>query len=34
MADRCGHVPLGILRSNKVDGNENVKKKNKKKQVV
>ena len=28
MADRCGHVPLGILRSNNADGNENVKKKN------
>ena len=27
MADRCGHVPLGILSSNNADGNENVKKK-------
>ena len=27
MADRRGHVPLGILRSNNADGNENVKKK-------
>ena len=27
MADRCGRVPLGILRSNNADGNENVKKK-------
>ena len=28
MADRRGHVPLRILRSNNADGNENVKKKN------
>ena len=27
MADRCGHAPLVILRSNNADGNENVKKK-------
>ena len=30
MADRSVHVPLGILRSNNADGNENVKKKKQK----
>ena len=34
MADRSVHVPLGILRSNNADGNENVKKKKEQKQVV